>query len=244
MKKCKILDVNVCVSNLNEAVSKISENIDKLRGRYVCFSNVHTLITAYDNIEYRNVQNSADYVFADGNPLAVYSRNHGFKDAGRVMGPEFMWEMLKLSEQKGYTNYFYGSTPETIKKLKENLNKNFPNLKISGMTSPAFKKTAELESEEFIEKINSVKPDFFWVGLGAPKQETWMYLHKNKINSVMFGVGAAFDYHAGNIKQAPKWMKEHSLEWLYRLVQNPKKLFKRYFYTNIKWIWLTNIRRK
>ena len=244
MEKCKILNVNVCVSNLNDAVSEIAASIDNLRGKYVCFSNVHTLITAYDDRKYLNVQNSADYVFADGNPLAVYSRNHGFKDAGRVMGPEFMWEMLKLSEKNGYTNYFYGSTPETIEKLEKNLKKSFPNLKISGMTSPAFKKSAEPESKDFIDKINAINPDFFWVGLGAPKQENWMYLHKNKINSVMFGVGAAFDYHAGNIKQAPKWMKEHSLEWFYRLIQNPRKLLKRYFYTNLKWIWLINIRKK
>ena len=141
-----------------------------------------------------------------------------------------------ISNEKGYTHYFYGSTKETLDKLEVKLKQKYPKLNIVGMYSPPFRDLTELEDREIIEMINSTNADFIWIGLGAPKQEIWMYKHKNKVNGLMFGVGAGFDYHAEIIKRAPKWMQNFSLEWLYRFWQEPKRLFKRYLTTNSKFI--------
>ena len=121
--------------------------------------------------------------------------------------------------------------------LKEKFLKRYPDLKIAGMYAPPFRPLTKEEDEAVINQINAVKPDFIWVGLGAPKQENWMNFHKGRLSGIMFGVGAAFDFHAGTVKRAPRWMQEWCLEWLYRLCQDPKRLFKRYLETNTKFIW-------
>ena len=149
-----------------------------------------------------------------------------------------MREIFEVSEACGYRHYFYGSTPETLKLLKEKVEEKY-HLAIVGLESPPFRKLTEEEDRKVVERINAARADFVWVGLGAPKQEKWMYEHKGRINGLMIGVGAGFDYFAGNIKRAPMWMQKCSLEWLYRLMQDPKRLFKRYLVTNTKFLWLT-----
>ena len=122
--------------------------------------------------------------------------------------------------------------------LRQKMIVQYPHLEIAGMVSPPFHALSEAEDAAEIEKINASGADIIWVGLGAPKQENWMYEHMDKVNGVMIGVGAGFDYHAGNIKRAPMWMQKLSLEWLYRLFQDPKRLFKRYLVTNTRYLWL------
>lgn len=151
-----------------------------------------------------------------------------------------MQKIFESSDSNGYRHYFYGSTEETLKKLRDKLQEKYPNINIVGMYSPPFRTLTEEEDNEIIKNINNTEADIVWVGLGAPKQEIWMNNHKNKIKGLMIGVGAGFDYHAGNIKRAPKWMQKCSLEWLYRLLQDPKRLFKRYFRTNTKFIKLVH----
>lgn len=238
MKTCNILGVNINVTNMNETVSYICNNIKKLKGNYICVSNVHTTVMSYENKEYRNIQNSAAMALPDGGPLSVVSRRNGFKEAERVTGPDLMEEIFKVSENTGYTHYFYGSTQETLDELKVKLNEKYPKLNIVGMYSPPFRRLADEEDKEVINKINESKADFIWVGLGAPKQEVWMYEHKTKINGLMIGVGAGFDYHAQIIKRAPKLIQNINMEWLYRLFQQPRKLFGRYLRTNCKFIFL------
>ena len=236
MQECNIMGVNIAVTNMEEFKKYVEEHLDELRGQYICVSNVHTTVTAYENPEYLNVQNSAAIRMPDGAPLSKTARKKGFKNAQRVTGPSYMLEVLSTSKNKGYRHVFYGSTPETIEKMKNKINERFPGIFDNCLfISPTFKKKAELESKEVINQINEFKPDFIWVGLGAPKQENWMYLHKGKFNAVCLGVGAAFDYLAENIKRAPKWMQKWSLEWLYRLCQNPK-LFRRYWHSNLKYL--------
>ena len=155
----------------------------------------------------------------------------------RTTGPDYLKEIISISEEQGYRHYFYGSTEETLKKLEESLKKDYPEVQIAGMYSPPFRPLSAEEDLEITKKINESHADFVWVGLGAPKQECWMAEHQGKINGFMVGVGAAFDYMAGNIERAPLWMQKMNLEWLYRLMQEPKRLFKRYFYTNTKFIW-------
>ena len=244
MEICNILGVDIAVTNMNDTVEYIEKNLENLKGNYICVSNVHTTVMAYEDEAYRNIQNGGILALPDGGPLSTISKKRGFLKAERVTGPDLMDELFKLSEKKGYKHYFYGSTEETLRTLRSTLKETYPNLNVVGMYSPPFNKKAQKEREKKINEINNLKVDFLWVGLGAPKQEEWMYIHKNKINALMIGVGAGFDYFAGNIDRAPKWMQENNLEWLYRLKQDPKRLFKRYLKTNTKFIWLSMMRGK
>lgn len=237
-KSCNILGVNIAVTNMKSVVAYLTRNLEQLRGEYVCVSNVHTTVTAYNDEAYRHIQNNAVIAIPDGKPLSFVSRIRGYRGAQRVAGPDLMPEILKLSEKKGYRHYFYGSTEQTLKALEKNLREQYPQLNIVGMYSPPFRNLTPEEDELVIKQINDVKPDFVWVGLGAPKQERWMYEHKGKINAIMLGVGAAFDFHAGTAKRAPQWVQEFYMEWLYRLIQDPKRLMKRYLRSNIQFIWL------
>lgn len=239
MRNCSIFGVNIAVTNMEETVDYIEENLNELKGNYICISNVHTTVTAYEDSEYRKIQNSAALALPDGKPLSVVSKIKGFKEAQRVTGPDLMGELFKQSEEKGYRHYFYGSTEEILKLLNDKLLESYPKLNIVGMYSPPFKSHVSLESNKFLNDINRKNIDFLWVGLGAPKQEEWMFQHKDRINALMIGVGAGFDYYADKIKRAPIWMQKCSLEWLYRLMQDPKRLIKRYVITNSKFVYLT-----
>lgn len=237
MKTCNILGTNIAVTNMAETVAYIEEHIDELRGKYICVSNVHTTVTGYEEADYRNIQNTAALALPDGKPLSLYSKKHGFPEAERVTGPDLMGELF--ARDNGLRHYFYGGKEETIQVLSEKLPREYPLLQISGMVSPPFRPLTEEEDERELQKMNDAKADIIWIGLGAPKQERYMYEHRGKVNGVMIGVGAGFDYYAGTIKRAPMWMQKLSLEWLYRLMQDPKRLFRRYFATNFKFLRLT-----
>lgn len=244
MRFCDILGLNVAVTNMKETLQYIEDNLESLRGKYICITNVHTTVMSYENEEYKNIQNNSALILPDGNPLSSISRKRGYKEAQRVTGPDLMGELFKISEEKGYKHYFYGSTDNTLNLLKVKLKERYPKLNIVGVYSPPFKPNVTLENKEKLKEINDLKPDFIWIGLGAPKQEKWMSIHEDKLYGVMVGVGAGFDYFADKIKRAPRWMQKNSLEWFYRFLQEPRRLFKRYFITNIKFIWNVYIRGK
>lgn len=233
----EILKTRINVLTLQGAVQYIDENLETLRGKYVCVSNVHTTVTAYRNEAYRAVQNGSALNLPDGKPLSIVQKRMGFPQAGRVPGPDLMLEIFMLSEKKGYTHYFYGSRQETLDALEKKLKDRFPKLQIAGMYSPPYRPLTKEEDRDVVQRINAVKPDFIWVGLGAPKQEYWMAAHEGLFTGVMLGVGAGFDFHAGTIKRAPMWMQESCMEWLYRISQDPKRLLGRYLDTNFSFIW-------
>ena len=241
---CNIMGVNIAAINMKWLLKFLNENIDKLHGDYICVSNVHTTVIAYEELEYRAVQNGGILAIPDGGPLSTVGRKRGYTNMERTTGPSLMGEIFKITAEKGYHHFFYGSKQETLDLLEKKLNENYPGIKIAGMYSPPFRPLTEEEDTEVISMINNAKPDFVWVGLGAPKQENWMAAHQGMIDGLMIGVGAGFDYYAGNIERAPEWMQKWNLEWLYRLIQDPKRLFKRYWYTNTKFIWNAMIRGK
>lgn len=241
---CNILGVDIAAINMKWLVKYLDKNYKELSGDYICVSNVHTTVTAYDDPEYLKVQNGGIMAVPDGGPLSSVGRSRGYTQMGRTTGPGLMEEIFKISAQKGYRHYFYGSTEETLEKLCHKLEKRYPGIKIVGMYAPPFRPLTEAEDKDVITKINNSSADFIWIGLGAPKQEKWMAAHQGNVNGLMIGVGAGFDYHADNIKRAPEWMQRCNLEWLYRLMQEPKRLFKRYFYTNTKFIWNVVIKGK
>lgn len=235
----RILGVNIAITNMQETVNLIIDNLEEIRGQFICLSNVHTTVMSEKDAEYRKIQNSAFLALPDGSPLALVQRLRGYHSAEQVAGPDLMPKIWKATEHTEYTHYFYGSTQETIEALEKNLKARYPDLKIAGMEAPPFRPLTEEEDRQAVERINATGADFVWVGLGAPKQEKWMYEHQGRIHGVMFGVGAGFDFHAGTVKRAPDWMRRHYLEWLYRLVQDPKRLWKRYVETNGKFILLS-----
>lgn len=231
-----ILGTKINITDMEKTVSYIEQHLEELKGHYVCVSNVHTTVTAYRDEEYRHVQNNAAMNIPDGKPLSIVQRRSGFKEAGRVPGPDLMPEIFRLSEKKGYRHYFYGSRQETLDALKVKLAQEYPKMNVVGMYSPPFRPMTEEEDEEAIRNINECQPDFIWIGLGAPKQEKWMAAHDGKVCGVMLGVGAGFDFHAGTIKRAPLWMQEFCMEWLFRIGQDPKRLFPRYLDTNFSFV--------
>ena len=241
---CNIMGVNIAAIDMEWLVDYLEKNISEIKGDYICVSNVHTTVTSYEDAAYCAIQNGGLMAIPDGGPLSTVGRRRGCKNMARTTGPSLMGEIFKISAKKGYRHYFYGSKQETLELLEKKLKENYPGIKIAGMYSPPFRPLTEEEDKAVIERINEANPDFVWIGLGAPKQEKWMAAHQGKIDGLMLGVGAGFDYYAENIKRAPMWMQKHNLEWVYRLVQDPKRLFKRYWSTNTKFIWNAMIRGK
>lgn len=244
LQHCEILKTNINVTNMSDTIKYIAGHLDDLRGKYICVSNVHTTVMSYENEEYRKIQNGAAMALPDGAPLSSYSRRKGYKQAQRVTGPDLMLELFAISKEKGYRHYFYGATEETLQSMKEVLERDYPGIQIAGMYAPPFRALTPQEDAQIVAKINEARPDFIWIGLGAPKQEEWMYQHVGQLQGVLIGVGAGFDYLAGYIKRAPRWMQRMSLEWLYRLLQDPKRLWRRYFTSNVKFICLTRMDKK
>lgn len=235
---CTILGVHILVADMERMVEFVEENAKKLKGEYVCVSNGHTTVMSYENKEYCQIQNGAVLNFPDGEPLSIVSRKRGFKEAQRVTGPDFMEQMfIKGSQGDGLRHFFYGGSQDTLDRLEKVLNEKYAGIQIAGMYSPPYRPLTKEEDQEVIHMINDSCADIIWVGLGAPKQEKWMHDHQGKLNGLMFGVGAGFDYHAGKLRRAPKWMQKISMEWFVRLLQDPKRLWKRYLVTNVKFIW-------
>lgn len=234
---CNIMGVDIAAINMDWLIDYVDKNISDMSGDYICVSNVHTTVTAFEDEAYRSVQNGGIMAIPDGGPLSSVGRRRGFPQMQRTTGPSFMEEVFKVSVEKGYRHYFYGSTEETLRELKSKLQARYPGMVIAGMYSPPFRPMTDDEDSDTVKRINDANADFVWVGLGAPKQEIWMAAHKGRINGLMVGVGAGFDYFADHIKRAPDWMQKCNLEWLYRLMQDPKRLFARYFHTNLSYIW-------
>lgn len=239
LQYCKILKTNINVTDMDKTISYITQNLEELKGNYICVSNVHTTVMAFRNKEYRRVQNSAAMALPDGQPLSIVSRLRGYTQAKRVPGPDLMPAILNLSQKKGYTHYFYGSTDHTLERLKKTLLEKYPELRIAGMYAPPFRELTREEDDEAVQRINDSRADFVWVALGAPKQEKWMYDHRNRVGGLMIGVGAAFDFIAGTVKRAPMWMQRFCLEWVFRITQDPGRMLPRYLNTNFAFVYYT-----
>lgn len=202
---------------------------------YVCVSNVHTTMTGVFDGEYRRVLNAAAFTVPDGVPIVWAMRSFGYPEQDRVHGPTMMRALLDQGRAHGVRHFLYGGSPKVLDKLRGKIDELFPGAQIVGMESPPFKPFDEITDAEFAEaaaRINAAKPHFVWIGLGAPKQEKWMYRQRDAVNGIMFGIGAGFDYIAGSVEEAPEWMKERGLEWFYRLTREPKRLWKRYVFYN------------
>jgi N-acetylglucosaminyldiphosphoundecaprenol N-acetyl-beta-D-mannosaminyltransferase len=189
------------------------------------------VITTQQEPSFAAALSNADLALPDGMPVAWMLRHLGFPVQQRINGPDFTWEFCKLAAQSGISVYFYGGTEETLAKLNYALTTAFPSLQIAGTVSPPFRVLSEQEQQQAILDINESGAGAVFVGLGCPKQELWMNKYKASIRAVTLGVGAAFDYHAGTIRRDPLWMQRTGLEWLARLLSEPRRLWRRYLVT-------------
>lgn len=202
------------------------------QSRYVSICNVHVVVTATQDPEFCRVVNDADMATSDGMPLVWLLRRMGFPRQERVNGPDLMWRLCGEAAEKGLSIFLYGSTPGTLERLTNKMKISFPQLAVAGVYSPPFRLLSDEEDWKMIDLINCSGAHIVFVGLGCPKQEFWMAAQRGKVRAVMIGVGAAFDYHAGTVTRAPLWMRRSGLEWLFRLMSEPKRLWKRYLLTN------------
>ncbi len=205
---------------------------------HITINNVHTIVESVSDKKYKEIINSSFLSLPDGKPLSVVAKMRGEKNISRIFGPTLFEKTLEWGQKDDLKHFFFGSSKKTLNKMKEVINSKYPEAIICGMVSPPYRQFTDEENERFLEDMNNANADLIWVGLGAPKQEIWMYENYKKLNrGIMIGIGAGFDYLAGNTKHAPEWMKNFALEWLYRLLQEPRRLWKRYLITNTLFIW-------
>lgn len=204
--------------------------------RFVCIANVHMLMEVFDSPIYKQVINSADLVTPDGVPLVWLLRMKGQKDQQRVYGPTLMLHLLEAAAREHVPVGFYGSSPQVLESLIKRMQARYERLNVAFSYSPPFRAMNPEEDAESINQINQSGARILFVGLGCPNQEIWMAEHRGKVNPVMLGVGAAFDFLAGLKPQAPAWMQKIGLEWFYRLLSEPRRLWKRYLYHNPRFV--------
>lgn len=238
MESKLLFNIPVCTGRYNSFVDQIISLATKKSSSYICLLNVHMLIESYKDKQFACILKNADLVTPDGVPLVwALSAFYGIKQ-DRVAGMDLLPDLLQQMMEKNLSAYFYGGTPELLNKTKALLKKEFPSLLLAGCFSPPFRDLTQKEFDEIINNINHSEADLIFVVLGCPKQEKWMASMKGKINSCMIGIGGALPVMMGMQSRAPLWMQNNGLEWFFRFYQEPRRLFKRYAYTNSLFLWL------
>ena len=236
--RCNVLGVGISAVNRPLALQRIAGWIANGAHQYVCITGVHGVIESQRDEKLRQIHNAAGMVTPDGMPMVWMNRLAGIAHVSRVYGPDLMLDVCAASEAVGYKHFFYGGGDGVADLLKAKLLEKFPKLQVVGTYCPPFRPLTDVEDRDLIETINRSEADIVWVGLSTPKQEYWMSSHVGKLKAaVMVGVGAAFDFHAGLKKQAPSWMQKIGMEWFFRLVTEPRRLWKRYLRNNPLFVW-------
>ena len=241
--RVNIIGVPISAVNMDSSIQYIKDHFGEARGNYICVSNAHTTVMAREDAAYRKVQTESFLALPDGKPLSVIGKK-SFPEMDRVTGPDFMRRIFYESKREGYRHFFYGNTKENLEKLVNVLMEEYPWLKIAGCEASVFRDMTEEEELQLADRINKTNPDFIWVALGAPRQENFCYRMRGQTVGVMVAVGGAFDVLAHIVPEAPRWVQDISMEWFYRLIQEPKRLFKRYLVTNSKFIFYAITKHK
>jgi len=226
----QVLGVRVNAIQIPSVIAEMEKWIAQRDGcHFIAVTGMHGITEAQHDPQLKVILNSADLVVPDGMPLVWLGRVQGHDLQRRVYGPELMASFLQATSKKGYRHFFYGGALGVPEQLSVTLLNRIPGFQSVGTYSPPFRPLISEENEQIVETINNTAPDVLWVGLSTPKQERWMHEHRKKLKvPVVVGVGAAFDFHSGTKRQAPPWMREHGLEWLFRLAQEPRRLWRRY----------------
>jgi len=240
INRVNLLGVGISAVNLKSASEIISHWIEANQREYVVVCPVYSIMKAVEEPELRRIYNGAGMVTPDGMPVAMITRWSSGYQIERVYGPDLMLEMHTLSAREGYTNYYLGGAEGIAQRVAETFKQKFPTLKTAGTYTPAFRDLTPEEEQTLIDHINAANPDILWIALGSPKQDYWMARYRPQLNArVIIAVGAAFDFYSGRIRQAPRWMQRSALEWLFRLLTEPKRLWRRYVIYNPLFIFHT-----
>jgi N-acetylglucosaminyldiphosphoundecaprenol N-acetyl-beta-D-mannosaminyltransferase len=236
--RVNVLGIDVSAINIATALAAIDTWITARDPHYICVTGVHGIMESQRDEALLRIHNRAGLVTPDGMPLVWLGRLHGYRDMDRVYGPDLMLACCAHSVSRRYRHFVYGGGEGVAELLAERLRERFPGLQVVGTYTPPFRSLSHDEEDELIRRIEAAAPDIVWVGLSTPKQERWMAEHVGRIAApVLIGVGAAFDFHAGLKRQAPRWMQRSGLEWLFRLVAEPRRLWRRYLVNNPAFVW-------
>jgi len=236
--RVNVLGVGLSAINLGSAVELMAEALNERRKGYITVTGVHGVIEAQDDPGFRRILNQSFLCTPDGMPMVWMGRLRGHKEMRRVYGPDLMLEVCEWSQKNSCRHFFYGGAPGVAELLRDKLTARFPGLQMVGCFTPPFRALNADEVSELQLMIREVRPDILWVGLSTPKQEKFMAEFLPQLDvTLMVGVGAAFDFHSGRVKQAPRWMQRSGLEWFYRLCSEPRRLAKRYLRNNPRFLW-------
>ncbi|HZP06366.1 MAG TPA: WecB/TagA/CpsF family glycosyltransferase [Terracidiphilus sp.] len=233
-----VLGVKVSAINLSQAVALADQWLMADKPGYVCLTGVHGVMEAQSDPALRHILNNATVNAPDGMPMSWVGRLQGFQTMDRVFGPDFMLALCELAVERGYRNFLYGGKPGVAQALREALCRRFPGLQIVGTYTPPFAPLTEAQERELHNQVRTSNPHIIWVGLSTPKQERFMAQYVNQLGvPLLVGVGAAFDFHTGQIRDCSQWIKRAGLQWLHRLMQDPKRLWRRYLRNNPVFLW-------
>jgi len=237
-ERVNILGVGVSVINMDEALRRSERLLDREEKGYICVTGVHGIMEAQRDESFRATLNRSFLCTPDGMPTVWIGRLRGHHEMSRVYGPDFMLQLCQRSVERGCRHFLYGAQPDTLEKLQHCLERVIPDIRIVGTYSPPFRPLSQPEEDELIAVVAEARPDIVWVGLSTPKQERFMARMIDRLDTrLMIGVGAAFDIHAGLLPDAPNWMKNAGLQWLYRLMKEPRRLWRRYLANNPRFLW-------
>lgn len=238
MNKEKLINFDITTGPYSGFVNEIITKAQTGQSSYVCVANVHMFIEAHEDARFSNIIHNAEIITPDGKPLSWALRMLNGIRQERVAGMDLFPALLKAAEASHISVYFYGGSEKTLDNLDAKIKTDFPSLKVAGAYSPPFRQLTPEENESVIASINQSGAQLVFVSLGCPKQEKWMYEMKGKVKAIMIGIGGAIPVYAGLQKRAPAWMQQNGLEWFFRFLQEPRRLFRRYAVTNSKFLWL------
>lgn len=235
--RVNVLGVGISVLNLPRALEQLTDAVRANRKGYVCVSGVHGVMEAQNDPALRRILNGALLNTPDGMPMVWLGRLAGHREMGRVYGPDLMLEVFARSAAHGWRHFFFGGANGAAHALRQKMTARFPGLEVVGVNEPPFRPLNEREQAELVAEVARRRPHFLWVGLSTPKQERFMaeYLPRLDAN-ILLGVGAAFDFHSGRVKQAPRWIQRSGFEWLYRMCREPRRLARRYLRNNPRFV--------
>lgn len=241
----KVLGVPVSTIDMDQAVGTILGWISERKANYVCVRDVHGIMRAQDDPSLLEIHERAGMVTPDGMPLVWLARSRGHSQTKRVCGADLVDAMCRASVATNVGHFFYGGKPGVARRMAATLSTRHPGLKVTGIETPPFEPLTEMEDNELTERLAASSPGIIWVGLSTPKQEFWMRDHVDRIpGATLIGVGAAFDFYAGDVKRAPAWMHKNGFEWLHRLMSEPRRLWRRYLVLAPRFVWLTGLEER
>jgi N-acetylglucosaminyldiphosphoundecaprenol N-acetyl-beta-D-mannosaminyltransferase len=236
--RVNVQGVGVHALNLRTAVEVLGTAVENRTKGYVCVTGVHGICESQSDPAFRAILNRALLNTPDGMPMVWVGKNAGFREMDRVYGPDLLLEVCAASQRAGWRHFFYGGGPGTAEALADVLQAKYPKLIVVGTHTPPFRPLTPDEMEALQARVTAARPDFFWVGLSTPKQENFMAANLDRLDvPVMIGIGAAFDLVSGKVRQSPRWIQRSGFEWLFRLIQEPRRLWKRYLRNNPLFVW-------